>query len=133
MKKIILLMFVFVLAMSLVASRIVNDDQDSGDTTNAGGAANVMHVSNAGGVANMTFGRCVSEAAKLRNDCYKSAVTQAKTCITGAAKDKNASKQCKQTAKDGANQCKNIFKDTKKTQCGQIKARFLERLIYDGM
>ena len=105
------------------ASKVVNDNK-SGDETK---------VSNAGGVANMTYGRCVSEAAKLRNDCYKSSATQSKTCITGAAKDKNTSNQCRQTAKDGKGQCKLSFKETKKTACGQIKAMFMEKLIYGGM
>jgi hypothetical protein len=125
MKKTILLIFVFILAMSFVFAAKIVDDNDSGD--------NITTIPRAGGVANMTYGHCVSEAAKLRTDCYKSAATQTKTCVTDAAKDKNASKQCKQTAKDGKNQCKTAFKDTKKAQCSQIKARFLERLIYGGM
>ena len=126
MKKIILLIAVFILAMSFVfAASIKADDNQSGDETTT--------TSNAGGVANMTYGKCVSEAAKLRTDCYKSAATQTETCITGAAKDKNASKQCGQTAKDGKGQCKTVFKETKKTTCGQIKANFMERLVYDGV
>ena len=112
--------------MSIVfaASKVVNDNQ-SGDKTNK--------TSNAGGVANMTYGHCVSEAAKLRSDCYRSSATQSKTCIANATKDKNASNQCKQTAKDGKGLCQTAFKEAKKSACGQIKAMFMEKLIYGGM
>ena len=119
-------MVVFILAMSFVfAASINSDDNQSGNETNK--------TSHAGGVANMTYGHCVSEAAKLRSDCYKTSATQSKTCVTGAAKDRNASSQCKQTAKDGKGLCQSAFKETKKSTCGQIKAMFLEKLIYGGM
>jgi len=80
------------------------------------------------GAANMTFGKCVSGAAKVRNECYKNAAEQTRTCASGENKNRSELKQCKTAAKDSANQCKKAFKDEKKNTCGKIKASFMEKV-----
>lgn len=75
-----------------------------------------------GSQKNMTFWECVSDAAKVKNDCYKSSKDAAKTCFDNskANKDKAAGKVCEASAKDSVKNCKTAFKAVK-NECNKIK------------
>lgn len=126
MNKSVLLMIAIVLASALVFADDANGSpENKADNITAKGF----------GALNMTYGSCVSEAAKIRNVCYEAAKEQAKSCAAAAngsdgRKDKAMMSQCKSTSKDGSNQCKKAFKATKKDECGKIKASFMEKLRY---
>jgi hypothetical protein len=82
---------------------------------------------------NMTFGKCVSDSAKTKNDCYSQVKDQAKYCLQTAKnqtaqKDKRASaRQCDSDYKTSLKTCKEGFKSAK-TDCMKIKHGFFERM-----
>lgn len=78
---------------------------------------------------NVTYGSCVSDAAKVKNDCYASVKTQRASCVNGT-EDKTVAKQCVKDYTSGKKLCKVDFKKAKKDSCGKIKAGFLERARY---
>ena len=60
---------------------------------------------------------------------------QTKSCMAGAKgpegkKDRVMARQCRNTAKEGINQCRMAFKGMKQGECKQIKASFMERIRY---
>ena len=82
--------------------------------------------------SNMTYGKCVSEAAKVQKTCYATAKTAREGCraeIKAQNVTKNESKTglkaCDQTYKTGKGQCQ---KDSKgaKTECKKIKHNALD-------
>ena len=93
---------------------------------------------NAYGKKNMTYGKCVAAAAKVKQGCYNSTKMTYSSCKGNVAGDaaaqgkenkgklKQASDSCKNNYKTGRNQCKAAFKATKQGQCAQIKHNFLE-------
>lgn len=85
-----------------------------------------------GTARNITFGQCVSENAKLKDVCYKSAKDVLKNCKTQTntnssdkKSNKNAVKRCDQTYKKDLTQCKVVFKESK-NECRKIKHNFME-------
>jgi hypothetical protein len=83
------------------------------------------------GVKNMTYGQCVSEAAKVKNTCYSGIKTIYQQCKDNAKNQtdsKTASKQCNADYKKSMAQCKSDFKGTKKQECAKIKHNFLETM-----
>lgn len=75
-------------------------------------------------VKNVTFGACVSDAAKQKNDCYALAKESRSSCLNNSV-DKATTKKCK-TAYDGEiKQCKGAFKGVK-NECKKIKHSFWE-------
>lgn len=93
---------------------------------------------NAYGKKNMTYGRCVAAAAKIKQGCYNSTKMTYSSCRGNAAGDaanqgkankanlNKANTECKNTYKQKRNECKAAFKATKQNQCAQIKHNFLE-------
>jgi len=82
--------------------------------------------------SNMTFGKCVAEAAKLRQECFAEDKNISKQCADAAklGKDKKQEKQCLSDYKENKKNCKSSFKEAKKT-CIQIyKPGFWERIRY---
>ena len=141
MNKAIILLFAIVFASALVFAANENAqgihepgtglENESLKEANQGTGLGLENgTGNGFGVLNMTFGKCVSGAAKVRNDCYRSMNNQTKTCSESANKERNAMNQCKNTSKEGIRACKAAFKETKKTECGKIKASFMEKLRY---
>jgi len=85
---------------------------------------------------NMTFGLCVSEAAKIRQTCYAETKNASLECAktakanTDKQQGKEQGKQCSSTYKAEKKDCKNSFKAAKKT-CIQIyKPGFWQRMRY---
>lgn len=71
---------------------------------------------------NMTFLQCVSDSAKIKNDCYGQAKEIAKNCSSKKAGEKIA---CQKLSKDSVDSCKSSFK-TAKDSCNQIKHSWWE-------
>lgn len=69
----------------------------------------------------VTFGTCVSEAAKLKNMCYASEKDKAATCKSADKK----SKECRKVYKVSKKQCKMAFKAAKK-ECRKLKHNFID-------
>lgn len=69
---------------------------------------------------NVTFGECISEAAKQRNSCYAASEDARKNCTDVASTDKAAKKQCQAANKEGRNSCKTLFKSSK-DECKSIR------------
>ena len=94
------------------------------------GAAMVDAGSKTNMQKNMTFGQCVSQAADVKNSCFKSAQDSLAACKSSAGKQadsKPALKQCDSDYKKGKDQCKSSFKTAKK-ECGKIKHNFIDSL-----
>ncbi len=72
-------------------------------------------------VKNMTYGSCVSENAKVKNDCFASVKEARKSCLMNASD----SSVCKTDYKKDLKQCKIDFKTSKK-ECKKIKHNFVE-------
>jgi len=93
---------------------------------------------NAYGKKNMTYGKCVAAAAKVKQGCYNSTKMTYSSCKGNVAGDaaaqgkenkeklKQASDSCKNNYKQKRNECKAAFKAAKQGQCAQIKHNFLE-------
>lgn len=80
----------------------------------------------------MTFGKCVSDAAQIRQGCYEIEKSISKQCVNIAnlTKDKNKETQCFSDYKESKKNCKSIFKEAKVT-CIQIyKPNFWEKMQY---
>jgi chromosome segregation ATPase len=77
----------------------------------------------------MTFVSCVSDSAKVKNDCLNAANTKGAACRIEAINnsDKNMSKQCISEYKDAKAECMKGFKETK-TECNQAKHNFFDSL-----
>lgn len=121
MKKIILLVsFVMLLGMmSLViaAKPEMNNSVKVNDSVKMEKADKV--------VKNMTYGACVSENAKMKNDCFASVKEARSNCLVNASD----SSMCKADYKKNLNQCKTVFKNAKK-ECKKIKHNFIETARY---
>ena len=79
---------------------------------------------------NMTYGKCVSAGAELKNTCYDTAKQTKKTCIEQASNSttsKDAAKTCATDYKKSMNQCKTEFKNSK-NECKKIKHNFFETI-----
>lgn len=113
-------MFVFVAFMLVAAFSFVA--AKAGD--------NETEVTADKAVKNMTYGACVSDAAKIKNDCYGTVKAALANCTAPAEITYADKKACKVTYKKDKKQCKTDFKSTKKTECGKIKATFMEKLRY---
>lgn len=82
---------------------------------------------------NMTYGQCVSDAAKLKNDCYKEGKNKGELCINNsemAKRPKDVTKQCKVDYKSDIKACKQNFKDAKKTCIQETKPNFWQKMRY---
>jgi hypothetical protein len=80
----------------------------------------------------MTFGKCVSEAAQIRQGCYGLEKNISKQCVNIAnlTKDENKERQCFSDYKESKKNCRSIFKEAK-INCIQIyKPNFWERMQY---
>lgn len=82
--------------------------------------------------SNMTFGKCVAEAAKTRQGCYQEYRNISKQCADAAklGKDKKQEKQCLSDYKENKKNCKSSFKEAKKTCIQTYKPGFWERIRY---
>lgn len=78
---------------------------------------------------NMTYGKCVSAGAEIKNTCYNSAKEAEKTCKEQASNSttKDATKTCSADYKKSMNQCKTEFKNSK-NECKKIKHNFFETI-----
>lgn len=79
---------------------------------------------------NMTFMQCVSDAAAVKNTCYKTVKDALAACRTDAANQtdsKAAFKQCKADYKKDKKQCKADFK-SKRNECKKIKHSYLDSI-----
>lgn len=77
----------------------------------------------------MTFVSCVSDSAKVKNDCLNLANQKAAACKIDAINnsDTNATKQCLSEYKEAKTECMSGFKETK-TECNQAKHNFFDSL-----
>ncbi len=116
-KTIFLIAFAFVLIFAF--SFAVSADKD-----NETGKANVTAIVE----KNMTYGQCVSENAKIKNDCYVSVKDVLASCKVNATNVQI--KQCNMDYKKDLAQCKAIFKSAKKAECGKIKANWFTKARY---
>lgn len=76
---------------------------------------------------NMTYGKCVSGNAALKNTCYKASKETLSQCKTSAAGGKEAEKTCKKDYAKEKKQCKAGFKSAK-NECKKIKHNFFETM-----
>jgi len=74
---------------------------------------------------NQTYGQCVSENTKIKNDCYSLVKGEYGLCKDNAT----LAKECKNTYKKDMGQCKADFKVAKK-ECKKIKHNFSETIRY---
>lgn len=119
MNKIVGVLF---LAIILVVSIVIAAPQDSEKTR----AAKPVSAE----TKNMTYGKCVSDGADLKNNCYKTtkdAFSACKTTAQNTTDSKNGLKACGQTYKKNQTQCKSNFKGAK-TECKKIKHNFFESM-----
>jgi len=77
----------------------------------------------------MTFVGCVSDSAKIKNDCLNASNGIAAACKISSINnsDNNATKQCLSEYKDARAECMNGFKGTR-TECNQAKHNFFDSL-----
>jgi len=77
----------------------------------------------------MTYVRCVSDSAKVKNDCFNNATEKAAECRITAINnsDKNMLKQCQADYKAEKAECMKGFKETK-TECKVAKHSFFDSL-----
>lgn len=121
----ILLMAFFIVATFsfVLAAKTENESESAGTPM-------LISAQDNASVKNMTYGTCVSAAAKIKNECYASTKVTLKNCT---ATDANASKgknvQCKTDYKSTMNNCKMLFKSSKK-DCAKIKHNFFETARY---
>jgi hypothetical protein len=111
--KIILGAAVIVLFTSLLAIALADENE----------------TGNAYGKNNMTYGKCVAAAAKIKQACYNEtmrAQASCKTSSSNAVEPQTAFKHCRNYYKEQKKQCKTDFKATKKQECAKIKHNFLE-------
>ncbi|MDO8460360.1 MAG: hypothetical protein Q7S74_04580 [Nanoarchaeota archaeon] len=74
---------------------------------------------------NMTYGSCVSENAKVKNECYVAVKNARASCLLNASDGA----VCKADYKKDLKQCKADFKASKK-ECKKIKHSFFETTRY---
>jgi uncharacterized protein YjdB len=101
--------------------------KDKADVTTVDISSNETQEANA---TKQTYGACVSEAAKVKNQCYQDAKEAFETCSNNAADSKETKKTCKTTAKDGLKKCKSDFKAAKKECAKTTKLKFFEKMKY---
>jgi hypothetical protein len=82
--------------------------------------------------SNKDFGKCVVEAAQVRQTCFKEDMNVSKQCAVGAksTKDKKQAKQCVVDYKKGLKSCQDSFKEAKKTCIETFKPTFWARMRY---
>ena len=117
---------VFIVGMFSLAIAVV---QDEDKVKNAKTLGNIMgnKTLGKGTVNNTAFGQCVSEAAVVKNTCYRTVKDTRTTCMADAKNStdsKTASTTCRNTFKTDLKQCKMDFK-SKKTECQKIKHNFI--------
>ena len=124
MKKGLMIMFIAICFVFLAAAFVIADDNSSGNNT-----PSVISVHND---SNMTFGKCVSEAAKIRQVCYQEDKNISKQCVITAksGKDKPKAKQCILDYKETKKNCKLDFKEAKKVCIQTYKPKFLEKIRF---
>jgi hypothetical protein len=124
MKKILTILLVLFFALFITGIVFAENAKD--DTKN-----NVVAPLEEKPVKNITYGKCVSENAVLKNDCYSSVKDALASCKMQANNQtdakKDALKACKTTYKTDKKQCKTTFKDAKK-ECKKIKHNFFETI-----
>ena len=83
-------------------------------------------------IKNMTFGQCVADAVKIKQECFEQQQQTYKTCLNASktGKDKQAAKTCLSDGKQAKNSCKTSFKDAKKICIQQTKPNFWQRMRF---
>lgn len=119
-----LIAFAIVLSFAFLVSAVKNESEDniSSEISDATLPAEIEPPKN------WTFGQCVKEGVRMRQDCYKNCSDRQKTCA-GAGTGKEAKKQCKANYKSEKGLCKTTFKAAK-LECKKIKHNFFETLRY---
>lgn len=84
---------------------------------------------NANVTKNMTFGQCVTEAAKIKNTCFGNALTNRENCANNSDNPAKT-KQCRNDYKKEKKQCKAEFKSAKKTCIQKTKPKLWEKIRY---
>jgi septal ring factor EnvC (AmiA/AmiB activator) len=77
----------------------------------------------------ITYVSCVSDSAKVKNECLIAVNQKTLACSIAAINnsDKNATKQCLSEYKDARTECMSGFKNTK-TECAKAKHNFFDSL-----
>jgi hypothetical protein len=129
-KKILLSLIAGLLVVSLLSFALADDNESINKTIK-----NNTEIRQAVKNATMNYGQCVSEAAKMKNDCFAELRNQTVSCKpepnanrTGKMeRNKTALRDCKSSLKTGEVQCKAAFKASK-IECAKIKHTFFEGL-----
>lgn len=128
MKKILILgvlAFIFVLSLGFVFAAENKSNEKNNSLLNKSVVGDNLNKT----AKNMTYGQCVSDFAKIKNQCYADAKNLSSDC--GGKDLKNMSKTenevCKADVKNAVNQCKKEFKAAKQ-ECKKIKHNFFETM-----
>jgi len=125
----LLLIAIFFVSFAMVIVLAENDTVISGN-----GNDNVNFVistnDNTTNTNNMTFGKCVVDAVKLRQDCYSQNKNVSKECINTAkvGKDKKQARTCLSDYKQSKKSCMASFKEAKITCIQTYKPKFWARM-----
>ena len=113
-------------------NNIVNNSVNNSNNINNQTSNENANNQNSNNLSNMTFGKCVVEAAKLRQGCYTEDKNVSKQCADTAksGKDKQAEKTCASEYKADKKICKVSFKEAKKTCVQTYKPGFWARMRY---
>ncbi|MEK6910534.1 MAG: hypothetical protein AABW82_02065 [Nanoarchaeota archaeon] len=115
MRKIVFMLISFVFLVSLFS--LVMAEKSDNDSAKMERADKVGK--------NMTYGSCVSENAKVKNECYVAVKNARASCLLNASD----SDLCQPAYKKDLKQCKTDFKASKK-ECKKIKHNFFETVRY---
>lgn len=127
-KGLIVISLILVISLSFLVFAEPNQSQNRDRNFSIDGSIQ----NNSNNVKNMTFGQCVSDAAKLRNDCYAQGKQTLKNCTQASKQTKNKleAKACQSSGKNASKVCQQTFKDSKQTCIQETKPGFWQRMRY---
>jgi len=126
MKKEVMVLFVAVFFVILMASITIAENESNE-------ASVVVNIKdNISNLSNMTFGKCVVEAAIIRQKCFEEQKNLAKECVKTAkqGKNKEEARKCLVSYKENKKNCMASFQEAKKNCIQTYKPRFWERIRY---